>query len=150
MKLIKGVMVRELEEHIDERGLLCEIIREDWDIYEDVKMAYFSKSHPGVIRAWHRHLRGQIDFFTVPSGRIKVAIYDDREGSPTCGMINEFLIGEDKPMLLRIPGDCWHGFKVIGDKPAILINMPTKLYDYANPDEERLPYNSDKIPYNWT
>jgi len=142
-------MSKKLCPNIDQRGLLCEIIREDWDIYENVKMTYYSKSYPGVIRAWHRHVRGQTDFFIVPVGNIKVAVYDDRENSPTRGEINEFILGEDNPILLKIPGECWHGFKVVGDKPAILINMPTKLYDYENPDEERIPYDTDKIPYVW-
>lgn len=147
--MIKGLVVRKLCPNIDQRGLLCEIMREDWDIYENVKMTYYSKSYPGVIRAWHRHIRGQTDFFVVPAGNIKVAVYDDRENSPTRGEINDFILGEDNPILLKIPGDCWHGFKVVGDKPAILINMPTKLYDYENPDEERIPYDTDKIPYVW-
>ena len=51
--------------------------------------------------------------------------------------------------MIRIPGDCWHGFKAIGDEAAILLNYPTNLYDYDDPDEERLPYDTDKIPLDW-
>ena len=50
---------------------------------------------------------------------------------------------------LTINGKFWHGFKAISDKPVILINFPDKVYDYKNPDEERLPYNTNKIPYDW-
>jgi dTDP-4-dehydrorhamnose 3,5-epimerase len=39
--------------------------------------------------------------------------------------------------------------KAIGDAPAFLVNFPTKLYDYENPDEERLPYDTDEIPLDW-
>ncbi|KPN29288.1 dTDP-4-dehydrorhamnose 3,5-epimerase [Halolamina pelagica] len=105
--------------------------------------------YPGIIRAWHRHLEGQNDHFVCPQGRIKVGVYDDRDDSPTQGELNTFVIGEHNQKLIHIPGDCWHGFKAIGDKPALLINYPTELYDYENPDEERIPYDTDKIPLDW-
>ncbi len=59
------------------------------------------------------------------------------------------LVGEDNPVLLSFDGSKWHGYKVIGDSPCILINFPDKLYDYSNPDEERLPHDTKEIPYDW-
>ena len=149
-KLIIGVEVEKLERHIDERGSLCEIVRTDWSAFEKFAMAYFSVTYPGVVRAWHRHPRTkQKDLFCVLQGTAKVVIYDQRDESPTKGVINEFVIGEDSLVLLKIPGECWHGFKAVGIKPVVLVNFPTELYDYRNPDEERLPPNTDKIPYDW-
>ena len=149
-KLIEGVEIRELKKNVDERGILCEILRRDWSIFKDFAMAYFSITYPGVVRAWHRHpKRKQEDCFCVPHGMAKLVAYDQREKSTTRGMINEFFIGEDNMILLKIPGECWHGFQAIGTKPVVLINFPTELYDYDDPDEERLPPNTDKIPYNW-
>lgn len=148
--MIEGVKDRMLENNADERGHLVEIFREDWEFYEPAPaMSYYSMSYPGIIRAWHRHTEGQIDHFVCPHGRIKVGIYDDREKSATRGEINTFVIGEHNQRAIRIPGACWHGFKVISEKPAILINFPTALYDYDDPDEERLPYDTDKIPLDW-
>lgn len=148
--VIHDVETRKLEVNADERGHLVEIIREDWDDYDhEPAMSYYSMTYPGIIRAWHRHLKGQVDHFVCPKGRIKVGIYDDREGSPTNGELNTFIIGEHNQEAVRIPGDCWHGFKVVGNEEAILINSPTRLYDYENPDEERLPYDTDKIPLDW-
>lgn len=106
-------------------------------------------TYPGIIRAWHRHLKGQIDHFVAPQRAVKVGIYDDREDSPTQGELDTFVIGEHNPQMIRIPGKCWHGFKVVGDEPAVLINYPTELYDYDDPDEERLPYDTDEIPLDW-
>jgi len=149
-KLIKGVTIQKLNKNVDERGILCEILRSDWEIFENFAMAYFSITYPGVVRAWHRHPETkQIDNMCIMQGMAKIVVYDDRDGSPTKGTINEFIIGEDNMVLLKIPGECWHGFKVIGTKPAILINFPNKLYNYKNPDEERLPPDTDKIPYDW-
>jgi len=149
-KLIQGIEIRKLEKHADERGFLCEIARKDWDIYEDFAMAYFSTTYPGVVRAWHRHPKTkQQDHMCFLQGAAKVVVYDDREHSPTRGLVNEFVVGEDNLTLIKIPGECWHGFKALGIRPTILVNLPDKLYDYQVPDEERLPPDTDKIPYDW-
>ena len=148
--MIDGVEVRDLQVNADERGHLVEVFREDWELYDpEPAMSYYSMSYPGVVRAWHRHRRGQIDHFVCPKGRIKIGVYDDREGSPTREELNTFVVGEHNQQVVRIPGDCWHGFKAIGNNPAFLINFPTNLYDYDDPDEERLPPHTDEIPLDW-
>jgi len=148
--MIHDVRTRELQVNADERGHLVEVFREDWDMYDpNPSMSYYSVTYPGTTRAWHRHHRGQVDYFVCPKGRIKVGIYDDREGSPTQGELNTFVIGEHSQKAIRVPGDCWHGFKALGDGPAFLLNFPTELYDYDDPDEDRLPYDTDKVPFDW-
>jgi len=148
--MIHDVDVRDLQVNADERGHLVETYRKDWDIFEtDPAMSYYSLTYPGIVRAWHRHTRGQIDHFVCPKGRIKVGVYDDRDESPSQGKLNTFVIGEHNQQVVRIPGACWHGFKAIGDEPAMLINFPTELYDYEDPDEEQLPYDTDRIPLDW-
>lgn len=150
--MIHDVTIESLQINADERGQLTEIWRSDWDFYagdDQPAMSYVSETHPGIIRAWHRHNRGQIDHFVVPRGKAKVAIYDEREDSPTEGELDTYIIGEGNMKAIRVPGDCWHGFKAVGDERALLVNFPTKLYDYEDPDEERLPYDTDRIPLNW-
>jgi dTDP-4-dehydrorhamnose 3,5-epimerase len=148
--MIEGVETRELAVNADERGHLVEMFRADWETFDpEPAMSYYSLTYPGVVRAWHRHTRGQVDHFVCPEGRIKIGVYDEREGSPTEGELNTFVVGEHSQRLVRIPGDCWHGFKTIGDEPALLVNFPTNLYDYDDPDEERLPYDTDRIPLDW-
>ena len=139
-----------MKKNVDERGYLCELLRKDWSIFSTFAMAYFSVTHPGVVRAWHRHPRTrQQDHMCVLQGMAKIVVYDNREGSSSKGSINEFTIGEDNLVLLRIPGECWHGFKALGSKPVLLVNFPTMLYSHEEPDEERLPLDTNKIPYDW-
>lgn len=148
--MISGVRTHDIEELVDERGRVLETWRTDWDVFEDdLEMSYMSVTRPGVIRAWARHVRGQDDYFVVPHGRIKVGVYDEREDSPTRGELDVFYLGEGNMKLLRIPGDCWHGFKVVSEDSATLINYITELYDYDDPDHERLPYDTERIPLNW-
>jgi dTDP-4-dehydrorhamnose 3,5-epimerase len=148
--MIDGVEIRELQVNTDERGHLVEMYREDWNTYNpDPVMSYYSMTYPGIVRAWHRHHEEQVDHFVCPKGRIKIGVYDERDDSPTEGELNTFVIGEHDQRAVRIPGDCWHGFKTIGDDPAFLVNFPTNLYDYDDPDEERIPYDTDRIPLDW-
>lgn len=148
--MIEGVETRELQVNADERGHLVELYRSDWPEFDpEPAMTYYSMSYPGVVRAWHRHEREQVDYFACPSGRIRVGVYDDREGSPTREEANTFVVGEHAQELVRIPGDCWHGFEVIGDEQALLVNFPTNRYDYDDPDELRLPADTDRIPIEW-
>lgn len=148
--MIEGVETRELQVNADDRGHLVELFREDWQEFDPrPAMSYYSLTYPGVIRAWHRHTRGQVDYFTCPKGRIRVGVYDEREQSPTHGEAETFVLGEHAQQLVRIPGECWHGFEAIGDEPALLVNFPSNRYDYDDPDEERLPPHTDRIPVEW-
>src|SRR5262245_21606503 len=65
--LIAGVRVKQLRAHADERGYLMEILREDDDLFEHFGQVYVSLNYPGVIRAWHYHLK-QTDYFVCLKG----------------------------------------------------------------------------------
>jgi dTDP-4-dehydrorhamnose 3,5-epimerase len=81
---------------------------------------------------------------------MKVVLYDRREDSPTQGLINEFFMGEKNPVLITIPPGVLHGMKGIGTEPAMLVNAPTEVYDYAKPDEFRVDPHQNDIPYDWS
>ncbi len=156
---LPGVRVYSLNIIPDERGFFAEAFRSDWAelVGEDeVAQANISLGYPGVIRAWHRHLRGQVDYFLVLQGAMKICAYDDREGLPTQGKLVEIVSSAYKPQLVRVPGIYWHGTKNISHVPALLVYFVTKLYDPQNPDEERRPWNDPKIidprtgqPFDW-
>ena len=147
--MIKDVEVKKLKLIPDERGRLMEILRRDEEIFQGFGQVYMTTAYPGVIKAWHYHKR-QDDCFTCISGRMKLALYDAREGSPTYKEINDFTVGLDDPRLIRIPKFVYHGFKCIGDKEAIVINVPTMPYDRKEPDEYRLDAFDNDIPYDWS
>ncbi len=148
MTLIKGVKTKILKLISDERGWLMEIFRNDWKEFENFGQVYLTTAYPGVVKAWHMH-RLQNDNFTCIKGMMKVALYDPRKNSSTYKQINEFFIGEKNIMLISVPSFVYHGFKAIGTQTAYFINVPTLTYNYDEPDEFRLPPNTDKIPYDW-
>jgi dTDP-4-dehydrorhamnose 3,5-epimerase len=146
--MIEGVRTKNLVSHPDERGRLWEILRSDDDLFDTFGQVYVTTAYPGVVKAWHAH-RLQTDFFTVISGRAKFVLYDLRENSKTRGLLQEFLLGGDRLMLVTIPPGVYHGFKCVGDQEVIALNCPTRPYSADHPDELRLPPDSDQIPYNW-
>ena len=101
-----------------------------------------------LVKGWHYHKK-QWDHFVCVKGMMKVALYDSRDKSPTKGVVNEFVIGERNPILVAIPPFVYHGFKCVGTEEALIVNVPTEMYDYAGPDEFRLPPDTKEIPYDW-
>ena len=37
----------------------------------------------------------------------------------------------------------------VGTEPAYIVNVPTELYVYEDPDEFRLPFDDPSIGYDW-
>ena len=146
--MIKGVKVHKLRLIPDERGYLMEMLRSDWEEYDKFGQVYITAVYPGAVKGWHYH-KIQTDHFICVHGMAKVVLYDGREGSPTHGEVNEFFMGEQNPTLLKIPAGVMHGFKGIGQEMALIVNVPTELYNYEQPDEYRLPAHTDQIPYDW-
>ena len=147
-ELIRGLKLKPLRVIPDERGRLMEMLRADDDLFLKFGQAYLTTAYPGVVKAWHYHKK-QYDHFIVVRGMMKIVCYDDRRGSPTRGQINEFFLGDQNQRLLQIPPLVWHGFKCISETEAMVVNLPTEMYDRANPDEFRLPVDTKKIPYDW-
>ena len=147
--MIEGVKVRKLRFIPDERGYLMEMLRSDWEEYVQFGQVYITAVYPGVVKGWHYH-KIQTDHFICVHGMAKVVLYDGREGSPTHGEVNEFFMGWQNPTLLKIPPGVMHGFKGISPEMALIVNVPTELYNYDQPDEYRLPAHTDEIPYDWS
>jgi dTDP-4-dehydrorhamnose 3,5-epimerase len=146
--MIDGVQLKPLRFVPDERGRLMEILRCDDKMFEKFGQVYLTTTYPGVIKGWHYHKK-QNDNVTVIKGMLKLVLFDRREGSPTFREINELFIGVYNPMLVHIPKGICHGWKCIGQEEALVINCVTEPYDHKTPDEYRLTYDSDEVPYDW-
>jgi len=146
--MIKGVVVKELKKINDDRGWLMEMLRKDWPEFEEFGQAYMTSCKPGVAKAWHYH-KHQTDFFVCVKGVAKVVLYDPREDSPTKGEVMEIFISTISPKLIKIPEMVFHGFTSIGETDCRIVNVPTKMYNYADPDEERVAFDDKGVPYKW-
>jgi len=140
---LKGVKVYELKILPDERGFFAEALRQDWkELIEDewIRQINVSYSYPNIVRAWHRHHRGQTDYFLVLKGAMKICAYEEETGK-----MAEIIACAKKPAIVRIPGHYWHGTKTISNEPSLTVYFVTRLYDYENPDEQRRPWNAPNI-----
>jgi dTDP-4-dehydrorhamnose 3,5-epimerase len=143
MTMLKGIKTKPIKRFSDERGFFTEVMRKDWTglfVEDKIAQANLSQTYPGVIRAWHRHLRGQIDYFIALKGAIKICGFDEDTGE-----MNEIFSSGRDMQIVRMPGHYWHGFKALGNEPAMLLYFTTNLYDYDNPDEERRPWNDPTL-----
>ncbi len=139
---LDGVEVRRLDVRPDARGYFSELYRADWVGFfrEPVAQWNLSSSYPGIVRAWHRHARGQVDYFVVVQGSLRICAYD-----PGNGGLEEVVASDRVLSVVRVPGRYYHGTMALGPQPALMLYAATRLYDYATPDEERLPWNDGSI-----
>lgn len=146
--MIEGVKIKNLKVIPDERGRLMEVLRADDDFFFKFGQVYMTSTFPGVVKAWHFH-KEQTDNIACVQGMIKIALFDSRKDSPTFNELNQFYIGIHNPLLIQIPAGVYHGWMCVSQDEAIILNIPTEVYDYENPDEHRIdPYEND-IPYDW-
>ena len=147
-RLIAGVEVKPLKVIPDERGRLMEILRSDEPVFKKFGQLYMTTAYPGVVKGWHYH-KVQWDHFAVVKGMLKLVLVDQREDSETNDEINEFFLGVHNPILVSVPPLVLHGFKGIDVEETIVVNCPTEVYNYNDPDEFRMDPHISEIPYDW-
>ena len=144
--MIDGVVVKPLRRIPDERGFIMHMLRVDDPEFEAFGEIYFSTIYPGVIKGWHLHKQMTLNYAVVV-GMIKLALYDDRDKSPTRGEMQELIIGQENYQLIKIPPNVWNGFKGIGTEMAIVANCSTIPHD-PNEIVRKSPFDPS-IPYDW-
>jgi dTDP-4-dehydrorhamnose 3,5-epimerase len=151
---VEGVHFRPTRPVPHEDGFLTEVARASWEILAEqpVTQVHLTTTFPERIRAWGLH-QISIDRLYVVAGLVKIVVFDGRADSPTQGHLTELVVSERNPGLLIIPPNLYHGWKNIGTTEAIIINMPTEMYNYEDPDALDLPWDSEAarrlIPYTW-
>lgn len=151
--MIHDVKVKPLELKNDFRGFLMEMLRSDDALFQRFGQVYITGCRRGLAKAWHYH-SVQIDHFVCVAGRALLVLCDTREGSPTHGRAQEFVLEappseNHPPLLVQIPPFVVHGFTALDCDEARIVNVPTQLYRYDDPDEHRFPWDSPEVPYRW-
>ena len=149
---INGVSFQPLKVITTPGGPVMHMLRPDSPLLPDFSKGfgeiYFSEVLPGHVKAWKRHTR-QTQHFAVPSGLLKIVMYDDRPDSETRGVLCELALGRPEHYgLLRIPVNVWYGFTAMGDAPALICNCADIPHDPT--EGQRLPVNDPSIPYQWS
>ncbi|PJZ43579.1 dTDP-4-dehydrorhamnose 3,5-epimerase [Leptospira kmetyi] len=145
---LEGVIATPLKEIFDPKGSVLHMIRADDPEYKGFGECYFSEVNPGAIKAWKLHTK-QTQNFTVPSGRIKLVLFDNREYSSTKGRVQEILLGRPGHyQRVKIPPKIWYGFTCVSDEKALIANFTDIPHD---PNEsQRLPETDPLVPFTWS
>ena len=144
--MIDGVRLVPLRQITDDRGTVSHMLKATDPHFTGFGEIYFSSVYPGVVKAWKHHRRMTANYACV-LGRVKVVLFDDREGSPSRGAVMEFHLGPEEYSLAVIPPRIWHGFQGLGRPASILANCASEPSD---PDElDRREPEDGAIPYAW-
>ena len=86
--------------------------------------------------------------YVVLKGMIKFVLFDEREHSPTKGVIQEIFMGDNNYVRVTVPPGIWSGFKCIGTEPAMVCNVIDSPHDET--EVRRCDPHNDHLPYDWT
>ncbi len=144
--MIEDLQVVPLRRIPDERGTIYQMLRCTDPHFQKFGEIYFSTVYRGIVKGWHRHREMTLNYACI-FGRIKLVLYDERNGSPTRGEVTEVFLGPDNYSLAIIPPGLWNGFKGMSDPYAIVANCSTHPHDPSLSD--RLDPFRNHIPYDW-
>ena len=149
-QLIAGVEVHPYALWPDDRGYFLEVLRFGQGLPSsyppESTQVSAALSYPGTIKAFHYH-QYQTDVWVPSAGMLQVALVDLRAESATFGRRNTLYVGTLRPWQILIPPGIGHGYKVIGEQPAMLVYVTDRFYNPS--DEGRIPYNEPSIQYDW-
>ena len=145
---IDGLIVTPLCEIADDRGAVLHLLRSDDPGFFGFGECYCSETLPGAVKAWKRH-KMQTQNFAVPTGRLRLVVFDDRPNSPTKGGLEILELGRpDNYVRVSIPPGLWYGFSALSKVPALIVNCADHPHDPL--ESERLEENTAAIPYRWS
>ncbi len=144
-----GMRIRDLPFHTDERGSVFEMFDPRWEWHPDpVKFVYCFTVRPGVVKGWGLHIQ-HVDRYILLQGEMELVLYDVRPESSTYKQIIKVYLSESSRKIVNVPRNVWHADRALGNKDAVIVNLPTIPYDHTNPDKYRLPLDTDLIPYSF-
>lgn len=143
---ISGIKIVKLKAFGDERGRFLETFRKDWfpERSWEIVQTNRSDSRAGVLRGLHYHFR-QVDYWYVPSGRIRVGLADLRRASSTYGASQVIEIGDHNECGIFIPCGVAHGFYALTD--ATLTYLVDNYYDGS--DEFGVAWDDPDLAVPW-
>jgi dTDP-4-dehydrorhamnose 3,5-epimerase len=148
-ELPAGVTFHDLTTHVDERGQVLELYDPRWGWHPaPLVYSYLFTVRPGWVKGWGMHLEHD-DRYLLVLGEMAVVLFDDREDSPTRGLVSKTYLSEHRRRLMNVPAGVWHADENVGAGDCVVVNFPTVPHEHAAPDKYRLPLDNDYIPYRF-
>ena len=118
-----GELVVDLEEHRDNRGVFCELVRT-----KEAGQVSVSTTNPNIVRGGHYH-NTKMERFIVIKGKAKIEFEHVIDHSKY-----EFEVSGDKLQYVTIPVGYQHSINNIGDDELVLILWANELFNPEIPD----------------
>lgn len=144
---IEGIRIVKLDQIDDSKGSVLHMIKSSSPEFKNFGECYISEINYRSIKGWKLHSL-QTQNISVPSGKIKLVLYDSREESSSFNQLIEVNLGRpDNYFRITIPPGIIYGFKCLSSPNALLVNCTDIEHD---PDESiTLPINDNKVPFLW-
>ncbi len=145
---IEGVRIIPLRRFNDAGGSLTELARlssGELDGIESFKIAQinYSELEAGGVKAFHIHEFQTDIWFVPPSSKMLLVLVDQREASPTLGVMMKQVLGDCNSQLVLIPPGIAHGCKNLAQHLSTIIYFVNRKFsvDLEDCDEKRLPWD---------
>ena len=129
MSSIDSVSFHPLGSHVDERGSLTEIFRNEWSLAIEPVQWNVVRSHAGTLRGVHCHVQ-HADALVVIDGELILGLIDLRPDSPTEGRSQLHRVDALSTVVFIPPGVA-HGFAF--ERPTTMVYA---VSEYWNLDDE--------------
>lgn len=147
MAQIEGVIITPKRKIFDDRGGVYHMLRNDEPVFSAFGEIYFSEIYAGVVKAWHLHRSMTLNYLLV-RGAIRLALFDDREGSKTRGHVQELVLRLEDPKLVTIPPGIWNGFKGLGHEASLVANCASE--PHSKEEISYAPWDDPRFGYDWS
>jgi len=144
--MIDGVVIKKLAQFHDERGKVMRLLDSSSENFAAINEVYFSCIYANAIKGWHRHKMMTLNYASI-FGSVKCVLFDDRDNSPTKGVIQEIFLSPENYCLISVPPKIWNGFKGLGTDMSTVVNCTSMIHEDDEVDKKD-PFDND-IPYDW-
>lgn len=137
--MIQGVSLHSLKQINVPNGDLWHAFKATDEGFVGFGEAYFTQVKPHAVKGWKRHNKYVLNLVVIV-GAIKFVIYDDREGSPTKGQFEEFVLSpNDNYQRLTVAPGLWMAFAGADPtKTSMLIDLIPEVHDPSEGDRKEL------------
>jgi dTDP-4-dehydrorhamnose 3,5-epimerase len=144
---ISGVQIAHLQAYTDARGRFMETFRKEWFPQRSWERLQCNRSdsRKGVLRGLHYH-HHQVDYWYVPTGRLRAALVDIRKASPTYLTTFTVEMGDSNEIGLFIPVGVAHGFIALTD---VTLSYTVDNYFNGGADERGVAWNDPQFGLDW-
>lgn len=125
---IEGVRLSPLKEIEGEAGSVLHCLKASDDSFESFGEAYFSTVNHQAKKGWKKHTKMLMNL-TVPVGKIRFVLFDDRTESPTQGNFWEVTLSRENYQRLTVPAGIFMAFQGLAEGENLLINVASIEHD---------------------